>query len=314
MLADEGDLAKATTLCEEALPIIRSLSVKAREASRAVDVGQAGRSKKARRPTPRRFARDALERDLNEQNPIAHAAAYETLARAYLAGKKIPEARDAIERALAVPNQAFESNLENQITAALVDESRSRTDAIVRLRSIVEEATSSGYLALAFEARLRLAEIEIRAGQREAGRARLASLKTDAAARGFALLAGKAQAALDASSSARARTPYRVPHAGRHRTQRVPFEDDGASRRTITCRLMSVFVTERQRMSFDIGHAIRTDFEPALPQGPLNHAPIDAFARNESAQRRAVRALLNRGPSVFPRRRDRALRDHDHRQ
>jgi hypothetical protein len=130
------------------------------------------------------------------------ASAYEVLARAYLAGKKIPEARDAIERALAVPNQPFVSQLDNRLTAALVDESRSRTDAIVRLRSIVEEATSSGYLNLAFDARLPLAEMEIRAGQREAGRAHLASLKTDAAARGFALIARKAQAALDVSSSA----------------------------------------------------------------------------------------------------------------
>jgi tetratricopeptide (TPR) repeat protein len=200
VLTDEGDLTKATKLCDEALPIVRSLSVKAREgdtlsmlATLAIEKGQAADAE--------RFARDALELDLSEQNPISHAAAHETLARAYLAGKKIPEARDAIARALAVPNQAFVNQLENRITAAAVDESRSRTDAIMRLRSIVEEATGSGYLRAAFEARLALAEMEIRAGQREAGRAHLASLKTDAAARGFGLLARKAQAALDASAA-----------------------------------------------------------------------------------------------------------------
>ena len=85
---------------------------------------------------------------------------------------------------------------------ARVDESRSRTDAIAQLRSIVDEAAASGYLKLAFESRLPLAEMEVRAGQREAGRAHLARLKTDAAARGFSLIARKAQAGLDASRGA----------------------------------------------------------------------------------------------------------------
>jgi hypothetical protein len=92
--------------------------------------------------------------------------------------------------------------LSSRITATVVDESQSRTDAIRRLRSLVEEATARGNLFLAFEARLPLAEIEIRAGQREIGRSHLASLEKDAAARGFGLIARKARAALDASSRA----------------------------------------------------------------------------------------------------------------
>jgi tetratricopeptide (TPR) repeat protein len=201
VLTDEGDLTRAAKLCEEALPISRSLSVKAREgdslsmfARLAIEKGQAADAE--------RFARDALERNLSEQNPSTNARGYQMLARAYLAGRKIPEARDAVAHALALPNQTFASTLANRTTAALVDESRSRTDAIRRLRSIVEEATASGYLTLAFEARLPLAQIEIRAGQRAAGRAQLSGLKTDAATRGFALIARKAQTALDASSSA----------------------------------------------------------------------------------------------------------------
>ena len=168
VVADEGDLTMATKLCDEALPMSRSLSVKAREggtlsmlAMLAIEKGQAADAE--------RFAREALERDLSGQNPDSQAQAYDLLARAYLAGK-IPEARDAVEHALALPNQSFSTKLENRITAARVDESRSRTDAITRLRSIVEDATASGHLRLAFDARLPLAEIEIRAGQREAGR------------------------------------------------------------------------------------------------------------------------------------------------
>jgi hypothetical protein len=153
-------------------------------------------------PDAETFTRDAIDRALSEQNPDAQASAYEMLAQVYLAGKKIPEARDAIAHALAISNPTFGTKLETRITAARVEESRSRTDAIARLRSIVWEAAARSHVLMAFEARLPLGEMELRAGQREVGRAHLASLKTDAGARGFALIARKAQAALDANSSA----------------------------------------------------------------------------------------------------------------
>ena len=201
VVADEGDLTTATKLCEEALPMSRGLSVKARDAATLFALARLA-IEKAQPADAERFAREMLDRTLREQDPDVQATAHDILAQAYLAGKKIPEARDAIGRALALKNQTFVTKLENRTTAARVDESRSRTDAIVRLRSIVEEATASGYLRQAFEARLPLAEIEIRAGQRAAGRAHLSGLETDAAARGFALIARKAQAAVDTSSSA----------------------------------------------------------------------------------------------------------------
>jgi tetratricopeptide (TPR) repeat protein/TolB-like protein len=196
VMADEGDLAGATRLCDEALPLSRSLSVKGREATTlsmlarlAIEKGDAAGAET--------FARDALDRWLKLQNPTLQADAYDTLAQAYLVGNNVAEARDAITRALAVPNRAFLTKLSNRVTAARVDESRARNDAIVRLRAAVDDATASGYHRAALEGRLPLAEIEMRAGQREAGRAHLLKLKADATARGFVLIARKAQAALD---------------------------------------------------------------------------------------------------------------------
>jgi hypothetical protein len=193
---DEGDLSAAAKQCEEALSIARSMGSVAVEAGTfqtlamlAVEKGQAAEAE--------RFARDALDRYLKEQNPNSQAAAYDQLAQAYLAAKKTPEARDAIEHASKLTGQTVLTRLSIAITAARADESRSRADAIKQLQATVDEATKSGYFRLAFEARLPLAEIEIRSGERGAGRAHLASLKKQAGEKGFALIARKARAALE---------------------------------------------------------------------------------------------------------------------
>ena len=78
-------------------------------------------------------------------------------------------------------------------TVARRDELKSPGDAIRRLRAAIDDATKSGYIREAFEARLALGETEIRTGNRAAGRARLAALAADASAKGFRLVARKAR-------------------------------------------------------------------------------------------------------------------------
>jgi serine/threonine protein kinase/tetratricopeptide (TPR) repeat protein len=202
VVMDEGDLTTATKLCEEAREIARSIGSESREADAistlamlAVEKGQAADAEQ--------LARSALDRYLKEQSTNTQAAAYNSLAQAQLAGMKIAEARDAIEHARALPNQNFWVRLAIAITAARTQETRSRVDAIKQLQSAIDEATRSGNLRLAFSARLWRDAMEMRAGDREAGRAHLASLKTEAAARGFGLIARNAQAAIDASASAK---------------------------------------------------------------------------------------------------------------
>jgi len=75
------------------------------------------------------------------------------------------------------------TKLSIDLTAARLLESKSRADAIKQLQSIVAETTRRGYVGLAFRARLALAEMEGRAGDRAGARAHLASLEKDAAAR-----------------------------------------------------------------------------------------------------------------------------------
>ncbi len=211
VLVDEGDLSASAKLGEEALSRSRGTTSNSREAGTrltlarlALEKGQAAEAEQS--------ARAALDL-LKDQAPNVNASAYDLLAQVYLAGRKIPEARDAIEHALTVPGQVVLARLSFAITAARAHESRSRADAIKQLQATVDEATKTGYLRLALEARLRLAEMEIRAGRRDLGRAHLVSLKTEAAQRGFALIARKAQAALETSRTVADPKPVEETHA-----------------------------------------------------------------------------------------------------
>lgn len=82
-------------------------------------------------------------------------------------------------------------------TSARILESRSRKEAIAQLQAVIDEPTRREYVRHALRARRWQAEMELRAGDRERGRAHLASVKDDAVRRGFTLIGQKAQAALD---------------------------------------------------------------------------------------------------------------------
>ena len=62
-------------------------------------------------------------------------------------------------------------------------------------------------MRLALEARLALADVEIRSGMRQIGRSHLAGLEREAARRGFGLIARKARAARAASDAVATREP-----------------------------------------------------------------------------------------------------------
>jgi hypothetical protein len=64
-----------------------------------------------------------------------------------------------------------------------------------RLNTLLVEAETIGAVSMAYEARLSLGEIEMKAGDAAAGRARLAALERDATAKGLINIATKAAAA-----------------------------------------------------------------------------------------------------------------------
>jgi hypothetical protein len=64
------------------------------------------------------------------------------------------------------------------------------------LENVRTQASHFGYAGYDFEARLRLGEIELRSSKTNGGRARLQQLSKDAKAKGFLLVAHKADTAL----------------------------------------------------------------------------------------------------------------------
>src|SRR5439155_20764348 len=142
-----------------------------------------------------------VENDTTNENPSSDAEDTDLLAQAYLAGQKLAEARAAIASVRSFSGVDVQTRLSVATTSARVLESRFRKESIAQLQSVIDEATRRGYVAQALETRLWQGEIALRAGDRERGRAQLAAVKREAAARGFKLIAGKAQAALDVKAA-----------------------------------------------------------------------------------------------------------------
>jgi eukaryotic-like serine/threonine-protein kinase len=123
------------------------------------------------------------------------------LARALLARGKSTDARASAEQALALMKESEDTSARLGVTidvARVKLASRAPGDvaeALSMLERAVADATHDGLTGRRLEATLALAEAELRSGRIAAGRARLGTLRTDAAAKGFSVIARKAAAA-----------------------------------------------------------------------------------------------------------------------
>src|SRR5262249_44411112 len=142
------------------------------------------------------LAREALGELSAEKAVRQEALAHLVLARALAAQARLGEARSALERAatLVVDAPKFQPPIaitDARIRAAAggpveVAEARRRLEATIAAAGRVSELTEQ------LEARLALAEIELGAGDRAAGRARLLAVEREANRLGYRLIARKA--------------------------------------------------------------------------------------------------------------------------
>ena len=111
------------------------------------------------------------------------------VARAMLAQDKAADASDAIKhaRSLAGKSQNPEVRWRTAIASA-----RLYAAGKDELNAIVAKSRELGYRGIELDARLALAEIEMKDGQTAAGRAHLAAIESDAEAKGYHLVARKA--------------------------------------------------------------------------------------------------------------------------
>ena len=197
VLSAQGNLADARKSHEEALAIRNQIGEKTQAAESRLRL--AALSLEEEHPAEAEvLAHEAAEEfgknKLNGDEANAHAV----LARSFLAKGKLAAAERSVALAttLAATAQERDIFLSVAICAARVRAaSGKRTEAVNNLEAIIPEAAKLGFVEDEFEARLAIGEIEIESGRAAAGRARLAALERDAAARGFLLIARKAAAA-----------------------------------------------------------------------------------------------------------------------
>jgi DNA-binding winged helix-turn-helix (wHTH) protein/tetratricopeptide (TPR) repeat protein len=204
VLLQQNDFSGARKLYEQALAMRTPIGEKIPIAEAQLALADLS-LEEARSPAEQEVAlRQVLEVFQTQKARDDEIQAWCILARALLAQGKAAEAKDAIERArsLAAKSQNPEIRWQTAIAAARVEtaakgDARSASGDATRqeLASIIAKSRELGYLGIGFDARLALAEIEMKAGQTAAGRAHLNAIEADAKAKGYNLIARKAASA-----------------------------------------------------------------------------------------------------------------------
>ena len=142
--------------------------------------------------------RPALEVFAAQKAADLEASAQAVLALSLLGRKRPGDAREALNRALALSGRSLSPHVRLAVaaTAARVEAAEGRAaEALRRLDTALEEAVRRGFAGLQLELRLARGEIGIGSGRPAAG-GDLLALAREARARGFGLLARKAEAIL----------------------------------------------------------------------------------------------------------------------
>jgi tetratricopeptide (TPR) repeat protein/TolB-like protein/predicted Ser/Thr protein kinase len=195
----EGDLAAARKHHEEAQAIRTDLGAafamaKSRVAlaSLAIEEGHAEAAEPLLSPALQVFAA--------QKTTDWEASAQAVLSRSLLGGKRPGDARKAMERAVALSGRSHSPHVRLTVAAiagrAEAAEGRA-DDALLRLDAALAEAVRLGAVSLHMELRLARAEVGISSG-RTTATSGLRALAEDARARGFGLVARKAEAILRA--------------------------------------------------------------------------------------------------------------------
>jgi DNA-binding winged helix-turn-helix (wHTH) protein/tetratricopeptide (TPR) repeat protein len=204
LLVGEADFPGARKMYEQALAIRTTAGDKLSIAE--TQLGLADLSlEQAHSPADQEAAiRQALEVFQKQKARDDETLTWCILARALLAEGKAAAATEAMQhaRSLAAKSQNPEIRWRTAITAARVETAektvaQSAAGGAIRktLATIIAKSQQMGYQGVELDARLAVAEIEMKAGQTAAGRALLAAIEADAKAKGYNLIAHKAATA-----------------------------------------------------------------------------------------------------------------------
>jgi eukaryotic-like serine/threonine-protein kinase len=203
LLVLEADFPGARKMYEQAHAVKTSAGDKLGIAETQLGLADLG-LEEARSPVEQEATiRQVIEVFQKEAARDDEAQAWSLLVRAMLAQGKGAAAQEAAQhaRALAAKSQNPSIRWGVAIDAARIDVSEKNAGhsatgsaAFKELSAIVTKSRELGYQGIEFDARLALAEIEMKTGQLAAGRAHLSALEADAKAKGYNLVARKAAA------------------------------------------------------------------------------------------------------------------------
>jgi serine/threonine protein kinase/tetratricopeptide (TPR) repeat protein len=198
VLEAQGDLAQAHETYSQAKAIWTQLGLRV-DAERG-ELALANLTIVEGRPkNAETTARQVLEDPNAIHAPALRFTAAMVLAQALLAEGRVAEAQQAIAsdavgaraRKLVLQNPRLSGQLSvlGERVRAASGNPDNIAEAKKNLQAAVANATEHGMVQKQFQARLALGEIEIKSGDKAAGRAYLAALETDAEAKGFGLVA-----------------------------------------------------------------------------------------------------------------------------
>jgi DNA-binding winged helix-turn-helix (wHTH) protein/tetratricopeptide (TPR) repeat protein len=201
LLLQEADFSGARKMYEQALVIRTSRGDKIPIAETQLGLADVSLEEGRSPAEQEAMVRQALEVFQTQKLRDDETLAWGVLARNLLMQGKPAAAKDAMQhaRALAAKSQNPNIRWSNAITASRIEiaekdfaHSAAADTARKELATIITKSRDLGYVGIELDARLALAEIEMKSGQTTAGRAHLAAVEADAKAKGYNLIARKA--------------------------------------------------------------------------------------------------------------------------
>ena len=192
VLMYQGDLPGARKRYEEALAIRNDIGEKESAADSTLDLGklliEEGQAGEAVTSITKLLPELHAQRNLDRE---AYARAI--LALALSRQNKMADAQKqaALSRTISAKSQHRGIGVQIAITTARVDAAAGKP-AATALISVMQQAAKYGFVAYQLDARLALAEMEVKGNPATAQRTQLESLEKDARAKGFLLIADKA--------------------------------------------------------------------------------------------------------------------------
>jgi eukaryotic-like serine/threonine-protein kinase len=201
LLLQEADFPGSRKMYEQALALRTSAGEKLTIAETQLALADLS-LEESRSPAEQEGAvRRALEVFQSQKVRDDETQAWCILARALLAQGKAAAAKDAVQHArpLSAKSQNPETRWQTAITAARIEGAQTNHARAAggsatgkELATIITKSRELGYVGIELDARLALAEIEMKAGQVTSARAHLTAIEADAKARGYNLIARKA--------------------------------------------------------------------------------------------------------------------------